>query len=315
MSVFFIPSIISLIFNLCVLGYVIKGARVSNQFLALIVVFALHNLMEFVGYFYHGAVQSSDMLFRLYYVASIYVVLYMLLHAFSVSKFETFMTTAISVGAATTIAALVLFSDQIISGYYSIGYTLSAEIGSYYALFIIYMFGALTAGFVCTFLGYRRAQSQLDSFRCLLSLWALAPISLTMVLAMIFKIANISVNATGLMPIATTLFIVIVLKTESKHKLSDIRRVMPLSVERQTTNNLMDLLDNYIQESDRSNVYKELHAGIEKEIIMYSLQKCDNNITYTAEMMGLKNRSTLYSMINRLGIDLNELKLKKTLSE
>ena len=127
-------------------------------------------------------------------------------------------------------------------------------------------------------------------------------------LAMVFKIAEIEVNATGLVPIATAVFLGIILKTESKHKLSDLRRVMPLSAERQTTHNLMDLLDSYIQNGNQSNVYKELQAGIEKEIIMYSLNKCDNNITKTAKLMGLKNRSTLYSMMNRHGVNSKELK-------
>ena len=59
-------------------------------------------------------------------------------------------------------------------------------------------------------------------------------------------------------------------------------------------------------------VYKELQAGIEKEIINYSLEKCNNNVSATSKMMGLKNRSTLCSMMNRLGIDLGELKENPT---
>ena len=77
----------------------------------------------------------------------------------------------------------------------------------------------------------------------------------------------------------------------------------------------MDLLDTYIQNSslsNQSNVYKDLQAGIEKEIILYSLKTCEGNITNTAKMMGLKNRSTLYSMMNRLEMNLNEVKQQTT---
>jgi DNA-binding NtrC family response regulator len=85
---------------------------------------------------------------------------------------------------------------------------------------------------------------------------------------------------------------------------------MPLSPERLTSNNFMDLLDSYIQSGERGNAYKELQAGIEKEIIMYSIKKCDGNISKTTRMMGLKNRSTLYSMMTRLDMNLEELKQK-----
>jgi DNA-binding protein Fis len=184
--------------------------------------------------------------------------------------------------------------------------------GSLYWLFAAYLLMVLLSNFAVIFQGYRIAKLRIDSVRCVHSMIALAPVMLVFLLTIIFKIADIKINATGLIPIATTLFLVIVLKTESKHKLSDLRRVMPLSAERKTSNNFMDLLDSYIQSDDRSNVYKELQAGIEKEIIMYSIKKCDGNISKTTRMMGLKNRRTLYSMMTRLDMNWEELKQQNT---
>jgi len=111
-------------------------------------------------------------------------------------------------------------------------------------------------------------------------------------------------TAAGILPIATTIFLVIVLKTESKHELSDIRRLLPLSLERQTANSFLNLLDLYVKNGNKENVYKDLQRGIETEIVSYSLKKCNNNIADTAKMMGIRNRSTLYAMIKRLDIDL-----------
>ena len=109
---------------------------------------------------------------------------------------------------------------------------------------------------------------------------------------------------------ATTLFLAIVLVTESKHKLSDIRRFLPMSPERKTTNRLMDLLDDYVHNENRPNAYRELQEKIEREIVSYSLKRCDNNVSIATKMMGLKNRSSLYSLIQRLDINLQELKLQ-----
>jgi len=309
MNIAFLPALISLIFNLVVLAHLFRGGRVSKLFLWLIIVFASHNAIEFIG-FVNGASKdaghaSIEWMFRLYYGTTTFVLLAMFLHATSVSKTNNNIVTSISSVVACAISFCLLFTDLIVSGYYSIGYSASAEKGPLFQLFSIYVFVTLFGGAYVTFKGYRTAASQIESVRCFLSLMALAPMTLVCVMAMLFKILDLPVNATGLIPIATTLFLVIVLKTESKHRLSDLRRVMPLSLERQTTARMMDLLDEYIQNQNKRDVYKELQSGIEKEII-------NNNVTATSKMMGLKNRSTLYSMMNRLGIDISKLKENPT---
>jgi len=312
MSIYFAPALVSLLFKLFILAYVLRGARVSVIFLSLIIIFATHNAIEFLGYFYLQNTVTADIIFRLYYVATIYVILYILLHGLSVSQLETRSIVLILIAVSTTLSTLILFTDMIVAGLYSIGYSITAVKGSFYWLFAIYMLATLSSYFIATFHGYRNATSQIDSVRCLHSMLALAPMTVVGVLILFFKIADIGINATGLIPIATTLFLAIVLKTESKHKLSDLRRVLPLSAERKTTNCLMDLLDTYIKNGNQSNVYKELQAGIEKEIILYSLKKCDGNITHTAKLMGLKNRSTLYSMMNKHQMNFKEFKYQST---
>ncbi|MCH2191527.1 MAG: hypothetical protein MK188_11435 [Gammaproteobacteria bacterium] len=312
MNIYFLPSLLSLAFNLFVLAYVIRGGSVSRVFTTIVVVFAIHNGIEFFGYLLDANPATVETMFRLYYVATVFVMLYMLLYALSVSKLESLITTSISIGIATVLSCLILFFDSVVAGVYSIGYSVSATKGEYYNLFSLYIFSTLLLGFITTYIGHLRAKSELDSMRCLHSLLALTPITLVFATAMIFKILNIGINATGLVPIATALFLAIMLKTESRHKLSNLRRLLPLSLERQTTARMMDLLDEYIKNAHKEDVYKDLQSGIEKEIINYSLKKCENNVTSTAKLMGLKNRSTLYSMINRLDIDLEELKTVKS---
>jgi len=308
MSIYFAPALVGLLFKPFVLAYALRSGGVSVLFLSLIAVFAAHNAIEVLAYFSVHSEVAINSFFRLYYVATAFVVLYLLLHGLSVSKLESTLTTSILVVLCTSLSGLMLFTDSIIAGQYSIGYTTTAIKGYLYWLFAAYILIALLSNFIVIFYGHRSAKSRLDSVRCTYTLYALAPIMLVILTALTFKITDIGINTAGLMPIATALFLGILLKTESKHKLSDLRRLIPLSAERQTSYKFMDLLDSYIKSSDRCNVYKELQAGIEKEIIMYSIKKCDGNISMTAEMMGLKNRSTLYSMMTRLNMNLKELK-------
>jgi len=308
MSMYFVPAMASLLFKLYVLLTSLRGGKISILLLSLIIAFACHNAIEFAGYIQFLNGHSVEAFFRPYYVATTYLLMYMLLHGLAISRLENSYVTIGLVSVATVFSMLFLFTDYIISGQYSIGYSVTAVKGPYYALFALYVLLTLFANVAVLLYRYRRAASQSESIRCLYSVFALSPVIVISLLAIVLKIVDADINAAGLYPVATALFLAIVLKGESKHRLSDVRRLLPFSPERAISSNLMTLVDDYVNNGNQTDAYKNLHIGIEKEIIFYTLSKCNNNITQTTEMMGLKNRSTLYSMMNRLGIDLQGLK-------
>jgi DNA-binding protein Fis len=285
-----------------------RGGKVSILFLSLIFAFAFHNAIELGGYIQFLNGQSLEALFRPYYVATIYLLMYMLLHGLAISRLENIYSTAGLVLTATSLSVLVLFTDTIVAGHHSIGYSVTADKGDYYWVFVLYLLITLMANIAALLFRYKNAGSPLESIRCLYSLFALSPVILVSLLVIVLKMTDTNFNAAILGPLATALFLAIVIKGESKHKLSDVRRFLPYSPERAISNNLMTLVDTYVHGGNKADAYKNLHIGIEKEIIFYTLNKCNNNITQTTEMMGLKNRSTLYSMMGRLGIDLQGLK-------
>lgn len=308
MSIFFVPALVGLLFKLFVLAYVLRGSKVSVLFLSLIVIFAVHNTIEIVGYLNFINGETVDVFFRLYYVATVYVMLYILMHGIAISKITINLVTSALIATSTALSVVILFTDLVVAGQYSIGYSMTAVKGQYYWLFASYILILLISNFAVLAYGRNRAESHLDSVRCVNSLIALAPIMLVFFSTVLFKIMDLGINATGLVPIATAAFLAIMLKTEAKHKLSDLKRVMPMSMERATSKQFMNLLDSYINNTNQDNAYKTLQVGIEREIILYSLKKCDNNVSHATKMMGLKNRSTLYSMMSRLNINVDELK-------
>ncbi len=312
MSVYFLPALASLLFKLFVLLTTFKGGRVSIVFLSLIFVFACHNLIELVGYLQFLNGEPIDTIFRLYYVATVYLVLYVLLHGLSLSGLYNLYTSSASVVVASALSAALLFSDAIVAGQYPIDYSVTAVKGPYYWLFASYLITALSINIAVLLYAYKSTGTKpnLEATRCLYSLFALAPVMFVALLTVLLKVAEININAAGLGPIATAIFLVFVLKGESQHKLSDIRRFLPYSPERKVSANLINLIDDYVYAEDKTGAYKKLQAGVEREVIFYTLEKCDHNITKASDMMGLKNRSSLYSMLNRLDIDLQQLKAK-----
>jgi len=309
MSIALTIALISLLFKLFVLTHVIKGGKVSLLFLSLIVVFATHNAIEALTHIQYSEnhTWAAILTFKLYCVATIYLMLYILLHGLSTSKLENSYTTASLTLIASVLSALILFTNNIVTGQFTITYPITATKAPSYWLFSTFIISILSISLFSLIYGYRSAKSRLDATRCKYSLFALTPILIIFSLTITLKIIDAKINAAWLVPIATTLFLIIILKTESKHKLSDIRHLLPLSLERQTANNFLLLLDHYVKNNGKDNAYKELQHGIEREIISYSLKKCNNNVAHTANMMGIRNRSTLYAMINRLEIDVRNI--------
>ena len=308
MSVFFIPALISLLLKLYILIINFKLDKISIVFLSLIIIFALHNGIELFGYLSVFNNGDAGSFFRPYYVITLYLLSYLLLYGLTVSGYINRVITTSLLSLTTLLAGLVLFSDQIIIGYESIGYSVTAIEGKYYPVLSAFVLVNLSLTFGVLFYKYKNADSLLQSQRCLHSIYALTPIIFAFTLTVICKSLGIKFNAAVIVPIATTLFLIILLSNESRHKLSDIRKFLPLSLERQTSKNFMSILDHYITHGNEQDKFKTVQSRIEKEIIIYSLKKCDYNISKTTQLMGLRGRSTLYSMMKRLDINAKSLK-------
>ena len=306
MSIYFIPAFVSLALKLVVLILATKSKRHSTLFISLIVIFALHNAIELIGYLRLINGHNVDMLCRAYYAVTVFLCLFLALFGLSSYRPLKNLGLILMVLLATTLSASILFTDLIILGYESTAYAITAITGDFFALVIIYFLLTTFAALTGLVLSYRYSESQLASIRSLYSLIATLTVILAFTTAALFKVIEIGINAAAIVPLATTLFLLITLYSESKHKLTDIRRFLPYSLENRASNQFLELIDNYVQTENREAAYKNLREEIEKEIIFYSLEKCNNNISQASKMMGLKNASTLYSMMNRLSIDIKE---------
>jgi len=114
MSLLLLPASISLLLKLFILWTVIKGGRVSILFLSLIAIFALHNSVELFGYILLVGDNSVEALFRPYYVITIYLLMYVLLHGLTIASISHRFLTAATIAVATTLSGLVIFTDSIV---------------------------------------------------------------------------------------------------------------------------------------------------------------------------------------------------------
>lgn len=311
MSIFLLPALLALAIKLTVLVVSRMSARQSKFFITMVLVMACHNIAEVLGYleFFNG-IEAGNIL-RWYYLMTIVGLATIVFYAIDVSELHSSQSKVLSITAGSIIAVtallggLIMFTNLIISGGSgSIGYAPVANQGPTYWLFSAFsvLCFAITIGYLIA--GYRNAASHLAEIRCGYTLWALSPIIIVSLGLMVLMSFGLQVNAAAVMPIATALFLVITLKGEKAHGLTDIRRHIPFSLERRTSGDIMAIFSQYAQDDIN---YRDALNEIEKLLVLHKHAKHQGNVSSTAASMELP-RSSLYSIFRRLEIELKESK-------
>jgi len=239
---------------------------------------------------------------KVYYSLTVLTLLSIMIYSLEVSQTKRNIASNLIIVASALLTVSILFSNKIIAGNYSISYSSTAIKGPFYALFQAYgVIGLLT---IVTILlnGYKTATTHLTQIRCAYILLAFSPLILSCFLVLAMMSVGIMINATIILPITISVFLFIIIKGESIHKLTDLRRFMPFSPERKTSQEIMELYSSYAQDEIS---YRDCMAEIEKQLVLHKYSKSDNNASATAKSMGMP-RSSLYSIFNRLKIDIKD---------
>lgn len=314
LSIYILPALIALLIKLWVLFVSKRGSKLvsetgktqSSLFFTMVLLFACHNVAEVLGFLEYFSGDRYGQVTRWYYVMSVLALSSIVFYAEQVSK--TLKNSKILYGVlgsgALALSAVLLFTDFIVAGSASIGYSLTAVKGSYYAVFQIYSLSAYALIVYFLVVGYKNAEDHRTEIQCAYTMFAMAPLVVVALALMAVMAMGYTVNASVILPFTTAAFLLITLKGERLHQLTDIRRHIPFSLERQTSGEIMDIFSRFA--SDEVN-YRDGMAEIEKLLVMHKHDKNGGNVTTTASSMEIP-RSSLYSIFRRLNIELKEAK-------
>ncbi len=279
-------------------------------FTTMVLVMAGHNISELLGYIQFNDGVITDNILRWYYLMTVGSVALITLYAKEVSQLHDNQgrrSSAVNILitiVAVAIASLFMFSDLLITGAHSIGYSPAADHGVFYWVFQVYALISFIVIAAYLIAGYMASSEHKVQIQCGYTMLALAPILITGLVLLVLMRLGYDVNAALVMPLASALFLVITMKGERLHGLFDIRRHIPLSLERKTSAEIMEIFSQYSQ--DRVN-YRDALNEIEKLLVTHKHQKHGGNVSSTAASMELP-RSSLYSIFRRLEIDLKDEK-------
>ena len=298
MSFFVVTALIALLFKLYIL-LLVRVSKSSGLFFGMILIFALHNLVEVIGYIQFSSGTISEILLRLYYAITFCLLSYMCIYAIKVSHLKQLKPLIIPLCGWVVAASLaVFFTDYLITGIQTIGYSVTAGKGLYYPVFSVTALICLIFVVYTLIYGYRNPASPKVQIQCLYTLFAMSPVVVVGFVVIPLMSFGVEINASGILPVCTTLFLLITLQSESKHRFTDIRRFLPFSRERRTALEVQSIISSYSMDEIS---YKQLSTEFEKIVIKHKLEQAGESVGAAAKLMKMK-RSTLYSMLERHGL-------------
>jgi len=297
MFVFALPALFALATKVWVYMLARKAKSTSHAFLWLLAFFAIHNLCEalVIAQLFNDAV--SDGLLRLYYVAALFALAYMCIFTFSIaSKDKHNQLNAFALIVASCLSGIIFMTDWLVAGASSAGYTVTAIKGTYYFVFQL----TVILGFGCIL--YTLARRYLTSadldvqLKCFYAALALSPIIVMSVIVIIMMHIGSPYTGAMLLPFTSSLFLLLVIATQSKHDLIRIRHKLPFSNQKKAER---EILSVYRALADGDLGLVKAKHEIEKVLIQGALERSNNNVSLAANKLGIK-RSSLYSIFNRL---------------
>lgn len=294
-----IPAVLALIAKLAVLLVSSKHKPESNLFIPLILLFAVINLCEILGLweFLHGL--EGLMMLKAYYALTIagWCVIY--LYVVDITGLNFRKVKMLVISSSVLLAAVTIGTNGVVAGVDVLNYSMTVSRGNLYVLWQAFCLTAVAATCGSLWIGYKKAKEHLMEIRCVYTAMALAPIILVSLFLLVVMSLGYQINAVVFMPVATSLFLVIMLASEYQHRLTDIRRFLPASDERKTSSKIMEIFSSYSRDDIE---YRQAVSEIERLLVLHKYDKNKGNASETAGKMGMP-RSSLYSIFNRLEIE------------
>lgn len=298
-NAFIVPALIALIIKGYVLSVSTRDKGRSIIFISLCYCFFAQNIAECAGFIQHQSGDSAGFIVRAYLTASVCGLALICVYALAITHSKTYKSFAKILGAVSFMLIMIIWlTDLIAVGAVSINYTYAVDRGELYWSYHVFAGSCFLITSLNLLLGIFRSNNPITVVQCGYTLAGILPIALAGFGVMAAMASGYQVNAVGIMPIATTLFLLLTLRSEDKHNLTDIRKYLPYSRERIMTNEMMDLISSYsLGQID----YKEYKKGTEKLAVKYQLSRTNGNVSNAAKLMKV-DRTTVAHMVKRHGL-------------
>lgn len=304
MSYLALSSIVALLIKFS-LFWVGKGALFKdNRPLAIfLVALCASNIAELMIFMNMDHPQYLFGILQAYYAAAIIAAASLFYLSIHVTHRNLYFA-AISFAIALLIVILTFIPGVTLSGFQSIGYSITRVPGEYFSLLQVYLVGIALLSLGLLIYGAIKSSDRMVNKRSLVLLISVAPlifftVTITIALSFGFKF-----NATVVNSMATSLMLVILIYCEKHYRLFRFLSYVPYTHEYELRTRAGKLVDKMIQElfDSRSPVnLKDIRNEFETSLIQLAIESTGGNKTHAAKLLGI-GKATLHRKIEGLRI-------------
>lgn len=293
------PSIIAILVKFTIL-YFFANSNMSRKFLWLIAIFSVNNIAELLLFFGTQQGMNPEQAMAIYYVSIIFAMFFTCVYAVDLAKLKMLRVMLWFFGCLYLITSLLIVAtDKIISGAIPLNHGYTAINGEHYFVFSMISIFTILLVVSSLIIGYKKSNCHKTQIQCGWSLIALSSLIIISISVVILMALGKEVNALTVIPIGTTLFVLISLITETEHGMTDVRAFLPTTQENKAVIKIANISAKYTMEELS---HHEATNEINRVMVEYKIQKEDNNMSKAAKSMGMA-RPTLYNLANRFNIN------------
>ena len=215
-QIYIMPSLIALALKIWLLVTARQRPWADDAWIWFVAIFALHNFCEVLILRGPNTEFGQESLVRLYYVCSMLAMVYGLNYVIE-TKNKAQQAIVVAAGAAAvTLMFAFLETNYMVNGVQKFDFTLAAVKGEGFIWFQVFCLTVLTATVGLLVYNYRYAKNDNQRTSIRYTAYAILPLVVLSVVIVVSKYFGLGVNPAMLVPIGSTLFLIISLNGKSK---------------------------------------------------------------------------------------------------
>ena len=293
--IYALPALVAIVIKVAMVWWSRRLLLETWPFFAFLACLAAHNLFE-IGFYIDPSPELKTAMMYGYYVASVFALGFGLV--FGVALWRAHLAVkaaALAAGSAGLIGALVVGTDFVVAGFEPLNFSYTRIPGPGYIVFPIYALVCLGGMTGAIILSIRGASNNYVKARNSLILAGFVPFVLVVGMVPVLMTMGFAVNAAMVVPVTTTIFLLVILYALSHDAIFDIRSLI---IGTEQFHRLKRLVAHvaYVHRSPESSTPNDLLNDLELEIYRQALKATGGNKTHAAQRLGVHPNTLRYRL-------------------
>lgn len=189
--------------------------------------------------------------------------------------------------------SLMMATNLMVTGVQSISYSVTRIPGNLYFIVQLYAAGLILSTIYCLVSGAKTAEDSCDKKRARVVLFSTAPFLFIFLALVTLMAVGVKVNASVIVPLATTYMLLVLILTEQKENLFSLLLRIPYTNERKSYKQITLMIEDFLSNTDNGKQVslKSLTTNIEQQVVSMAVQMSNGSQIKAATLLNVSPSS------------------------